>query len=283
MRPPSSSTSSDADEKRHALILDTIRVHSLAMHIDSWGRGVDVAFLHGLPQDPEDLRPLADALADACRVHNVHLPGYGSSSPAKIPYDLDAVEAQLATDLRRACTEPPWIVGMSGGSYRMFSLAVSKRMELRGLFGVAPLAGLEDDNREAMRGFGQALGAGVDLTEAWIARAYSPAYAAAHPAECAKMVEQSAAAAPLDMMVSEFDAVADSTHLGPQLGTIEVPVHLRVGELDQATPPDYARAIAQQIEGTALEVVPGRGHMIHHEDFNGTVAALRGAILGAGR
>lgn len=253
---------------------------SLVMHLSTAGSGPDVVLIPGAPQHPSDLEVLAEPLRVDHRVTIVHLPGYGETPPiVDDAYDMDRVAAALAEALAGAGITTPVLSGLSGGSYRALQLALDHpRLEVRGLFLMGPFAHLEPENREALRGFGAALEAGIDLMEVGVARMFSPAWAGAHPERARAIIAQMMVAADRRGIRAELAAFADSADLRERLGAIRVPVALRVGELDLASPPASAREIAERVAGATLDVVPGAGHMIHHEDREGTLAALRALV-----
>ncbi len=255
---------------------------SLVMHLSTAGSGPDVVLIPGTPQHPSDLEAFAEPLRVDHRVTIVHLPGYGETPPIVESYDMEQVAAALAEALAGAGIRRPFLGGLSGGSYRALQLALDpSRLEVRGLFLMGPFAHLEPDNREALRGFGAALEAGIDLMEVGVARMFSPAWAGAHPERARAVIAEMMAAADRRGIRAELAAFADSADLRERLGAIRVPVALRVGELDLATPPASAREIAARVAGATLDVVPGAGHMIHHEDREGTLAALRALVARA--
>lgn len=246
------------------------------MFVDVLGRGPDLVLVHGLPQAPSDLDALAHALAATHRVLLVHLPGYGRSPEWEGEYVVESVGAALAVDLRRLGVAEPLLVGFSGGAYRVLQLALDHPdLAPRGIVQLGPLAGQDEADRERFRGTADALDAGVDLTEPVRTMMFSPRFAEAHVEDTARVVRDAMLGATSPAVVAtELRAIAAAPDLRPRLGELRVPMLLRVGEHDVPTPPAHARDVAGRYHAAELQVVPGVGHMLHHEDPRGTVVAV---------
>ncbi len=244
------------------------------MYIEDSGSGPAVVLVHGLPSPPEELEPLARALATDHRVLLVHLPGYGRAPRPALPYDFEAVDRMLAAALAERGLDDVAFVGYSGGCYRGLVAATRGRLKLRAFVGLAPIAHLDAGEPEAFRGFAQAIAADVELGELMVERMLPPGWAAAHP-EHAQAVAAWTRCVPADVLASELEAAADLPDVRPQLPELDVPVYLRVGELDQATPPRKALEMAGLLPDATLDVVPGVGHALLLQDANATVAAVR--------
>jgi pimeloyl-ACP methyl ester carboxylesterase len=81
-------------------------------------------------------------------------------------------------------------------------------------------------------------------------------------------------------MAEELLAVADVPSLLPRLGELSVALVARTGAEDQAIPLASAEAIVAGVRGAVLEAVPGVGHALPIEDFEGTAASIRRALAG---
>ncbi|HKX22562.1 MAG TPA: alpha/beta fold hydrolase, partial [Rhizorhapis sp.] len=64
-----------------------------------------------------------------------------------------------------------------------------------------------------------------------------------------------------------------------RLSEIKVPTLVIVGANDQLTPPTEAQAIAEQIAGAELLVIPGAGHLVNIEAPDAFNAAVRRFLL----
>ncbi|MCB1302271.1 MAG: alpha/beta hydrolase, partial [Tetrasphaera sp.] len=55
---------------------------------------------------------------------------------------------------------------------------------------------------------------------------------------------------------------------------------IMVGEKDRLTPVHYAQALHEGIDGSALMVLPGKGHMLGYEATDDVVDVLAGLVQG---
>lgn len=249
------------------------------MHVDRSGSGPDVVVLHGMPQPPRDMERFAGPLRDGYTVTIVHLPGYGESPAATNPYDVAAVDAQVVHALQGAGVHAPVLIGMSLGSYRAFQIALDHpELEVRATAHLAPLANLTAEERQGMLAFAEALRSGADLLDVVVQRMFSPAYADGHVDQCREVARAMLDAVPVEAAAAELEGIAAMTDLRPRLPALRSPTYLRVGELDVASPARHAREIAEALPNAELDVVPGAGHLLHYEDVEHTVAALRSFV-----
>lgn len=255
--------------------IETSKYKLCSMFIHVAGAGPDLVLLHGLPQPPEDFAPLVRVLAASHRVLVVHLPGYGRSAPRSGEYVLSEVGAELASTLRTHHVQRPLLVGCSGGGYRALQLALDHpKLAARGVVQLGPIAGFEDADRARFAATADAVEAGVDLEDALLASMFSRAFVELEPALTRRVVRDMLHAAPHSVIAAELRAFSVAPDLRPRLSELAAPMLLRVGSEDVATPLEHARDVASRC-GAKLDVVQGAGHLLHHEDFDGTVEAVR--------
>ena len=78
-----------------------------------------------------------------------------------------------------------------------------------------------------------------------------------------------------EALASELEAFANqSRDLTAHVTSLEIPLLLRVGELDLATPPALAEEMAAGRQASRLEVVKGAGHALLSEDFDATAHSI---------
>lgn len=247
------------------------------IHLDTRGEGADVVLVHGLPQFPDDLEPLASSLASHFRTHLVHLPGYGRSAARELN-SIDATHALLEEALVAAGVTAAAYVGMSGGFYRVLRLVLDgQKCRPWALVGLGAIAGLSGEDREIFRAAAAAVLAGTDLGPLLIARLLSPSFAESHPTAAAH-VARTGLAAPGTTIAAELAAFADAPDLRARLHEVECPVYLRTGELDIPTPPTHAATIAAGLRDARLEIVDGAGHLLLLEDRSATLESVRLAL-----
>lgn len=236
---------------------------------------VHVLLLHGCGVSPATLEPLRAHLAHTHPTHLVAMRGYGERLDERhLPREEAA--AELVEELLRAGARELIVIGHSLGTVRMWTLAtmLPARITLRGLIGLSPMLGYPQEAREGLMQSVEALEQGADLSEALVARWYGAPYQEQHttlPAQVRGWLDTINPRA----LAGEVDDHLASETLSGRLATLTCPVYLRVGALDQATPPELAQAILDVLPQATLEVIPEVGHMLTEEDLDGTLEAVQ--------
>lgn len=238
-----------------------------------------VLLLHGSPGHFDIFSELAEFLVrEGFFVLAPNMPGYGKSPPLQATSGHDAVVGALLADLQARGEEEASIIGFSLGAYIGLSLALSHALRVRHVFTIGAYADLNSDDRAAFAEFSKMLRGGLDprspdLRAVFIARMLSPGFAAKHPEIAESIADWLTLASPA-VLADELATIRTSPNLLPLLKDLEVPLCLRVGELDLATPPASSQAITEVVPNSTLQVVPGAGHCLLTEDWSGTSAAI---------
>jgi 3-oxoadipate enol-lactonase len=224
--------------------------------------------------------PLAERLARSWRVLLVHLPGYGRSAPLE-PYSLEHSHALVEESLVARGVRDAHLVGFSGGAYRAFALASRRESALRAR-SVVSLAGVANFTEEEKEGLAQY----VRLLRGGIERPFDPFQAGPilvdlmlsprgreHPLWVEDIRSWATAIVP-DDLARELEAFIGAPDLRPRIAMLELPVLVRVGSIDAASPPERSRRIAEVATRAAFEEVPGVGHALLCEDFESTAASI---------
>jgi 3-oxoadipate enol-lactonase len=228
-----------------------------------------VVILHGAPVTPSSVRSVVDHLS---RDHRVVVP---DMSRARLPPDES--RAALEQALRDEDVERAALVGHSFGTYRAFGLAAGDAVEVTEIVALAPLAYYPDEVRAGHLELASALEAGQlgipELVAALEPQWATDDYLAEHPELRDEMREWFEVYGE-EGLVDYVRIECEIPDIRPELEQLDIPVYIRVGAEDAATPPEWSREIAEILPNASLDVVEGAGHFIHREDREGTLAAI---------
>ena len=219
--------------------------------------------------------PLAQRLATRgpWRVLLVHLPGYGRSAPID-PYSMAHSHALVEEALTARGVREAHLIGFSGGAYRAFALALRGAVRVRSIVSLAGMADLTDDEKKGLVQYAGMLRDRFDPAPLLLDIMLSPR-GRENPASVAD-VRSWATAADGEALARELEAFVAAPDLLPELATLDIPLLVRVGSIDAASPPERSRRLAQRARDgrVRLEEVPGVGHALLCEDFESTAASI---------
>ena len=220
-----------------------------------------VVLSHALGCDLTMWDALANRLAFDCRVIAYDHRGHGSSDAPPGPYAMADLADDAARLLRELDTGPVLWVGLSMGGMAGQELALRHPA----LVGALVLANTTSRYPDAARAAWAQRSATVQaqgieaIADAVMARYFHDAFRAAHPATVARFRQRlvttdSAGYTGCCAAVGGVDTTA-------RLGHIGVRTLVLAGELDQGTPVEMARTLAQEIPGAALQVIAEASHL----------------------
>ena len=230
--------------------------------------------LHGLGGSRISWEPQLEHLAERRRVVAWDLPGYGDAPPLADDRggELPVTFATLADAVVRFVDDVVGegavvhLAGISfGGMIAQYAAARHPhRFVTLALLATSPKFGLD----------------GTDPAE-WRAARLAPLDAGEEPADFADRVLSHLAGPDIEpaAFAGQRDAMARVSAAALRrsieclvhhdsravLASITAPTLCLVGELDRETPPEYSRAIAAQIPGAEVVVVPSAGHLLNAE------------------
>ena len=221
-------------------------------------------FLHGFTNTGHSWAPVIGRLGDRCRSIAPDIRGHGDAADA-VPVDLEHVIA----DVDRVAPRRFVLVGYSmGGRIALHAaLALKPRIERLVLIGASP--GISDPGERAQRR------AADDRLAGEIERSTIEQFAAswARTPVLSGQPPEVAAAVQTDRLRNQPAGLARALRglgtgalpsLWSCLDQVAAPTTLLVGERDQKFT-DIASAMAAQIGGAEVVVVPGSGHAAHLE------------------
>ncbi len=245
------------------------------------GESGSVVLLHSLAMDASIWREFAGLLPAAATVLAPDLPGHGAA-PQGDPSSVESMADGVADWMTSIGTGPVTLIGMSLGGSVAQALTI-RHPDLVGRLGLvdttawygpgAPAAWAERASQAREKGLDSLAGFQLD-------RWFTDEFRQRRP-------EQGEALLDIFRRNRLEDYVASCTALGAMdlrdgLGKIAVPTAVVVGELDGATPPSHARALADAISGAQLTVLPACKHLSAVERPADVIAALA-PILGQER
>ena len=245
--------------------MEVIQTCGLEIAYDRVGQGPPLVFVHGAAEDGRVWRPQLAALADEFTVVAWDEPGAGRSSDVPADFSLADYASSLAAVIEAVGLGSAHVAGLSWGStvvqelYRRHPGLVSTLILLgayAGWKGSLPA----DEVAARVEGARQMLAAPAE--------AFDPTlpglFAGEPPAEFVPLLEEIAADVRPESLKTQLFlmAEADQRDLLPR---IAVPTLLIWGELDARSPLSVARQFEETVPETELVVIPGAGHVSHHE------------------
>lgn len=239
------------------------RVGSLA--VEETGSGPPVLLWPSLFTNRTMWRHQRAALEERYRLLLVDPPGHGDSGPPRDDYTLDdcataAVEVLDAFEIRRAT----W-VGLSWGGMTAMRAAIARPKRVRALALFDTSADREPTKQRLADMVMAAVYRRLGLA-GFLARAIRPLMIGEtserlRPELMDEDVTAHVRGLEREGVLAAVKAIIHRDSIVPELPRIACPTLVAVGEEDRATPPRFARAIAEGIPGARLHVIPGAGHL----------------------
>lgn len=239
--------------------MTSVRLRDGALDIIESGAGKPIVLLHSLLADRAIFDKIVPTLARQRRVIVPDLPGFGGSSSAgatiegiadRISGLFDALDLGTTAD----------VLGNGFGGFVASALAVRHGAEFDRLILADTGVGFTPEGKQSFFAMAERVRqSGMEaIVDVALKRLFPEDFIAANPAI---MAERRAA-----LVKTNPEFFAEACHalaaldLTPDIGTIRNPTLVVVGELDTATPPEMARALAKALPGAELIEMPGCGH-----------------------
>lgn len=250
----------------------------MTMHIG--GRGRPIVLFHSLLADRTSFDLIVDELATTHRVIALNLPGFDGSDP--IDGSLEDVADHVAKAIAALQLDDKAIfLGNGYGGFVALLTAIRHPALVERLVLADCGAAFSEPGRAAFRGMSAAAEkAGLDaIADVAMRRLFAPAYQAEH-SELIVRRKQRFLAIDVPTFHRACAALA-GLDLRPQLASVNVPVLVLVGELDEATPPQMSRELAEGLQDARLIVLPGLAHVPQLQAPTAFMQAI-GSFLAAG-
>jgi 3-oxoadipate enol-lactonase len=235
-------------------------IDGLMLHVREEGAGHPVLLLHGFPLSSEMWHETMDQAPDGWRMVAPDIRGHGSSQASEDASMPRLVKDQVELLDLLGIDEPAVVVGLSMGGYIAFELARRHPERVRALVLVDTRA--EADSAEAAEGrrttAERVLREGSSgLAKEMAGKLFSPST----PAAIRSLWQESMAATPPEGVAAALRGMANRADSRDVLSEWRKPLLVVVGEDDQITPPEDARAMHRAVPGSHLEVIAHAGHV----------------------
>ena len=235
-------------------------MRGVELSVDERGNGPALLLVHGYPLDGRLWRHQAGAFP-GWRTVIPDLRGFGRSEAPDLGYSMATYADDLAGLLDALAIEQVVLGGLSMGGYVAFEFLRRHRSRVRAL--VLADTRAQADGTEGRKGRDAAMAVAREGGASRIAEQMLPRLLAAHaPDSLREEVRHMMAATPVRGIIGALAAMRDrpdSTELLSSLAAL--PTLVVVGQEDVITPPREAEAIARQIPGARLAVIPEAGHL----------------------
>jgi 3-oxoadipate enol-lactonase len=224
------------------------------------GDAETVVLLHSLALDATIWADFAAGFADGIRIVAPDLPGHGRS-PGSGAATVESMADAVADLVVSVCDVPVTLIGMSLGGSVAQAVAI-RHSQLVARLGLVDTTAWYGPNASATwaERSDQAQREGLpSLADFQLERWFTNDFRARRP-ELGEQLLEIFRQTGLDDYVRSCTALG-AMDLRSQLGAIQVPTAIVVGELDRATPPAHAEALSAAIAGSTMTVVPDCKHL----------------------
>lgn len=246
------------------------------------GAGLPVLLLHAFPLSGEMWAPQLAALSGSFRLIVPDLSGLGASQG--VPPDGACRMSDLAADavalLEHLEVGRAVVAGLSMGGYAALALAEGAPERLRGLVlaDTRATADTEEARQSRLDVARRVLAEGTDFLAGTLTpRLLGRTTRERRPDVVARVERMIREAPPAGVAAAQRGMAArpDRTRVLPRL---DVPVLILVGEEDELTPPEEARAMEREVRGGELVTLPEAGHLASLENPEAFNDALSGFL-----
>ncbi len=241
--------------------MKTVAINGIRVRYAVEGSGPWLTLSHSLSCDLTMWDELAAALAPTFTVLRYDTRGHGGTDAPDGAYSFDQLTADVIALLDALDVERTHFLGLSMGGMigQHFALAAPQRLSKLVIANspsrIPPEAGpLWDERIAIVRAQGCA-----GVVEGTLGRWFTPGFRAARPEVMARIGALIAATPPAGYIGCA--AAIRALDITASIGAIRAPTLVIAGADDPGTPPAMAEAIAANIPGARLEIIPDASHL----------------------
>lgn len=246
---------------------------------DDRGSGSAVLLVHGFPLDRRVWQPVADQLAERCRVVTLDLRGFGQT-PLGEEFSIPSLADDLAAVAKALGLTQFVLAGLSMGGYVALAYASRYESTLAGLSLIDTKA--EADNpqqkltRDKMIDLVRTSGSKA-IADDMLGKMISEQTIRTAP-QTVRQLRGIMEACPPKTIETALAAMRDRPSYVGLLSSLKVPLQVIVGEKDEITPPAVAKTVAAEATDADLTIIPNAGHMSPLEQPALVAAAIEGFV-----
>lgn len=248
-------------------------------YLDAGSGDPALVLLHAFPLHAAMWERQIEDLSSRWRVIAPNLPGFGQSDPVPDPdtASLEAMADAVAELLGQLELSGAVVGGLSMGGYAAFALARRHRPLLRGLVLADTRAGADTPEVRERRTNQQAQvreHGTAELIEAQLGNLLSEQTRQSRPDVVDHARRLMADVSP-EAVVAALEAMKGRPDASEELGGLDLPALVIVGEEDATTPVDVAEDMCRRLPDARLAVIPAAGHLSSLEQPEPFTAKLR--------
>ncbi|HEV7803061.1 MAG TPA: alpha/beta fold hydrolase [Burkholderiales bacterium] len=234
------------------------------IHYEEAGHGEPLLFVSGLSGVGRYWQPQVPLFSSRFRVITYDHRGTGNSDKLQREFSVDQMAAELVELMDALKIERAHVVGLSTGGAIGQTLAIEQPQRIERLVMCSTWTHCDPWFRrlfEARRLMYQQCGPELHAMfhPLWL---FSPDYVNEHDAEIDEERKRAVSTAPpVEVSVGRIDALLKFDRRAG-LSRIKTPTLIIASDNDYITPAYYARALAEAIPGSKLEVLKGGGHSV---------------------
>jgi pimeloyl-ACP methyl ester carboxylesterase len=250
----------------------------MLLAFDDNGPGPVVVLLHGFPFDRSLWSAQVAEVGTTYRLITPDLRGHGESAAPDGTYSIDSMADDVVETLDALqLVEPVVLGGHSMGGYVALSLALRYPSRVRALVLIDTRAGADSYDgalsRKALARQVEETGDTSAVVAGMLPKLFSPMTRERRPDLIPALHDRMLKTHPR-AIVGALRGMAERPDRTEDLGKLNVPTLVIVGEDDAITPPSEARALAEALPNATLEVIPNAGHVAPVEGAEGTNRAI---------
>lgn len=251
--------------------METITVNGVRLAYERRGTGSPLVLLHGYPLDHHLWDEVAPFLVDTFDLILPDLRGFGESSTVDSFYTVEDIASDIAALLDHLEIRKAAIVGHSMGGYVALAFArlYPERVSGLGLVSSQVLADAPDRKEGRYKSAAEVADKGIGSVVAAMTPKFTSNQKLQEVARESMERQQPAA------YIGALKAMAERGDSTPLLSSLNVPVVLIHGDVDQLIPIDRAREVKAALPNAYLVEIRGAGHMPMMEDKEKTAEALK--------